>query len=154
MKKLTMIFAVLAVMAGTSAFASSGDKAPSGDKVSKTVQAAFQQGFAGAENVTWETAEDFYFASFDLNGTSVNAAYNEKAELVGVSRKLQLSEIPETVSKSLKSEYGDYEISNTVTEVVYEGDTFYYATVKGITKTLKLKCFSDGQIYVEKKTKK
>jgi len=152
MKKLTMIFAVLATVAGTSAFANSGEKGP--DKVSKTIETAFQQGFTGASNVSWETAEDFYFASFNLNGSAVNAAYNEKGELVGMSRKLKLSEIPANISQSLKSEYAGYAISNTVTEVVYDGSTFYYATAQGATKTLKLKCFSDGLIYVEKKVKK
>ena len=68
MKKLTMVFAVLALMAGTSVFAGTGDK------VSKAVKAEFQKNFSGAENVTWEMDEGFYFASFELNGKTVNAA--------------------------------------------------------------------------------
>ena len=86
MKKLTMIFAVLALIAGTSAFANTGDKG------SKVVQTAFEKNFSGAENVTWEATEDFYFASFDLNGKTVNAAYNEKGEMVGISRKMNYPE--------------------------------------------------------------
>jgi len=148
MKKLTMVFAVAALLVGTSAFASSGDK------VSKTVQAAFQKNFSGALNVNWESTDDFYFASFDLNGKKVDAAYNENGELVGVSRKLQLSELPIAVSQSLKSDYSDYVIANPVTEVVYEGKTFYYATAIGATKVLKLKCLTDGQVYIEKRIKK
>jgi len=148
MKKLTMVFALLAMVAGTSAFANTGDK------VSKAVQTAFQKSFTGAVNVTWESTDDFYFASFELNGKTVDAAYNDKGELVGISRRLQLSDIPLSISQSLKSEYADYVISNNVTEVVYEGRTFYYATAIGATKILKLKCLSDGQIYVEKKDKK
>ncbi|MEP7165241.1 MAG: hypothetical protein ABI741_11130 [Ferruginibacter sp.] len=148
MKKLAMIFAVLALMAGTSAFANTGDK------VTKAVKVEFQKNFPVAENVTWEIAEDFYFASFDLNGRTVNAAYNENGELVGVSRKLQLSEIPLGILQSLQSGYAGYVIGNKVTEVVYEGKTFYYATAEGATRILKLKCFTDGEIYVEKKIKK
>ena len=148
MKKLTMIFAVLALMAGTSVFANTGDK------LSKAVKAEFQKSFSGAENVTWEIDEEFYFASFELNEKRVDAAYDEKGTLVGLSRKLQLSAVPLTVSQSLQSAYPDYVIGNTVTEVVYEGQTFYYANAAGATWILKLKCFPDGQIYVEKKTKK
>ena len=148
MKKLTMIFAVLALMAGTSVFASTGDK------VSKTVKAEFQKNFSGAENVTWEIAYEFYLASFELNGKTLNAAYDERGTLVGITRKLHLSEIPLTISRSLQSGYSDYVIANTVTEVVYDGQTFYYATAEAATRTLKLKCFSDGQVYVEKKIKK
>ena len=148
MKKLTMIFAVLALTAGTSAFANTGDK------VSKTVKTEFQKDFSGAQNVTWETQAEFYFASFELNGKTVNAAYDETGQLLGISRRLQITEVPLTISQSLSSNYADYSIGSTLTEVVFEGQTFYYATVVGATKVLKLKCFSDGVIYVEKKTKK
>ena len=148
MKKLTTVFAVLAIMAGTSAFANSGDK------VSKAVQTSFQKGFSGAINVTWEVTDDFYFASFDLNGKKVDAAYNENGELLGYSKKLQLSEIPLNVLQSLKKDFADYTIGNSVTEINYEGQTFYYAAAVGATKILKLKCFSDGEIFIESKVKK
>ena len=152
MKKVTMIFVVLALMAGTSAFANTGDK--TSDKVSKAAKAEFQKNFTGAENVTWETTDEFYFASFELNGKAVKAAYDEKGELLGTSRKLQFSDLPLNASQSIKSNYTDYVIGKTATEIVFEGETFYYVTVAGATRILNLKCFSDGQIYVEKKIKK
>ncbi len=148
MKKLTTVFALLAIMFSTSAFANSGDK------VTKAVETAFQKNFTGALNVTWEATDDFYFATFELGNKRVNAAYNEKGELVGISRKLDLSEVPLTVSQALKTQFAGYEISNLLTEIVFDGTTTYYATAEGATKTLKLKCFSDGLIYIEKRTKK
>ena len=84
----------------------------------------------------------------------MNAAYNEKGELIGISRKLQLSEVPLNVTKSLKLDFEGYTILNNVTEILFEGQTVYYATAEGVSKILKLKCFSDGQIYVEKRIKK
>lgn len=148
MKKLKMIFVVLAIMTGTSAFANTGDK------VSKAIKAEFQKNFIGAENVTWEIADEFYFASFELNGTSINAAYNEMGTFLGASRKIPFSSIPLGVSQSIRSNYADYEIGNMVTEVVFEGLTFYYVNVEGATRKLKLKCFSDGQINIENNSKK
>ncbi len=148
MKKVTIIFAVFTLIAGTGAFAKTGDK------VSKVVQASFEKNFSNAEGVAWEASEDYYYARFVLNGKEVDAAYNKNGELVGISRKLFLAEIPLKVSQSIKSEYSDYIIENSVTEVVFEGQTFYYATVEGPAKILKLKCLSDGQIYIEKKIKK
>ncbi len=148
MKKVTMIFALLAMIAGTSAYAKTGDK------VTKVVQASFKKSFLNAENVTWQSADEYYYASFQLNGKLVDAAYNEKGELVGVSRKLLLSDIPLKVLQSLQSEYSDYVIESSIIEVVFEGQTYYNATVENATKILKLKCLSDGQIYIEKKIKK
>jgi len=148
MKKLMTIVAVLVLMISSSAFANTGDN------VNKAVQTAFEKDFSGAVNVSWEASEDFYFVSFELNKKIVNAAYNQSGELVGISRKLQLSEIPMNVSQALRTQFADYTILNSVTEMLYEGQTFYYARAEGISKTLKLKCFSDGQIYIEKRIKK
>lgn len=148
MKKVTIILAVFAMIAGTSAYAKTGDK------VTKEVQASFKKNFSNAVAVTWEASEDYYYASFVLNGKEVDAAYKENGELVGISRKLLLSELPLKVLQSIKSEYADYVINNSVTEVVFEGQTFYNATVEGSTRILKLKCLSDGQIDIEKKIKK
>ena len=149
MKKLTAIFAAFMLLIGVSAFANTGS-----DNVSKTVKDAFEKNFSGAVNVTWEQTDELYFASFKLNEREVNAAYNEKGELIGISRKLQLSEVPLNVTKSLKLDFEGYTILNTVTEMLFEGQTVYYATAEGVSKILKLKCFSDGQIYVEKRIKK
>lgn len=149
MKKLTAIFAAFMLLTGASSFANTGN-----DNVSKTVKDAFEKNFSGAVNVTWEQTDELYFASFNLNEREVNAAYNEKGELIGISRKLQLSEVPLNVTKSLKLDFEGYTILNTVTEMLFEGQTVYYATAEGVSKILKLKCFSDGQIYVEKRIKK
>ena len=148
MKKLTTIFAVVALVISSTAFANSGDK------VTKAVQVAFENNFSGALNVTWEQLEDYYFASFELNKKKVKAAYNEKGELVGTSRKLQLSEIPLNVSQALKTRFLDYVVLNTVTEIVYDGETFYYATAESSSKILKLKCFLNGDVEIEKRIKK
>ncbi len=148
MKKLTTVFAVLAFFACTSAFAYSGGK------VSTEVSEAFTKNFKNAKNVIWEIAEDHYFARFELDGKTVDAAFAENGNLVGISRVLQINEIPLNVSNSLKTLYSDYAISKNVTEVVYNGNTFYYASAVGKNKILKLKCLAGGEIYIEKKTKK
>ena len=148
MKKLTMIFAVVALFTATSAFANTGDK------VSKKIQTSFQKSFAGATHVSWEATDDFYFASFEMNGKQLDAAYNDQGELLGYSKKMQLAELPLNISKSLKIDFADYSMANLVTEIEYEGKTFYYVSAISKDQVLKLKCLSDGQIQVEEKVKK
>ena len=41
-----------------------------------------------------------------------------------------------------------------MTEIVYEGQTFYYVSAENENRILKLKCFSDGEVIVEKKIRK
>lgn len=148
MKKITTILAVLVIMISGTAFANTGDK------VTKTVQAAFDHQFSGAEEISWEITADFYFATFSLDKKSMTAAFNEDGELVGISRKLLFSEIPLNVSQSVKNSFTGYTIRDSVTEIMYDGQTFYYVTACNQNKTLKLKCFSDGEITIEKKIKK
>ena len=122
MKKLTAIIAAFVLLISTSAFANTGIGI---DNVSKTVKEAFEKNFSGAQQVSWEQTDNLYFATFNYNEKEVNAAYNEKGELIGVSRKLQLSDIPLKVSNALKQEFEGYNILNTVTEMLYEGQTVY-----------------------------
>lgn len=148
MKKLTTIIAAFVLLISSSAFANSGDD------VAKEVKTAFLQNFAGAVNASWEVTDDWYFVSFQLDGKSLEAAYNDKGELLGTSRRISFSEIPLAVGLSLKNDFPDYNIGETVTEIVFEGQTFYYASAYGVTRNLSLKCYSDGKIYVEKRMKK
>lgn len=148
MKKLvTIATAVLVLFAGT-AFAN-GD-----ENVNPKVKAAFQNDFASAQKVSWERASDFYFASFTLNNSNVDAAYNEAGELVGTSKKIGVSQLPLAVSLELSKKYSDLVLGSQVLELNYEGQTNYYVSAENDTQLLKLKCSGSGEITVESKTKK
>ena len=149
MKKLKTMFAAVAILLATSAFASPGP-----EKISERVKAEFEKNFTGALNVNWEKKDDFYFASFKLNEKEVSAAYNESGELLGVSRVIETSQLPLNVSLAIANSYKDYAVANNVSEIVFDGQTNYYVNVETSQKILKLKCNSYGEITVERKTKK
>jgi hypothetical protein len=149
MKKLKTMFVAVAVLLAISAFASPGP-----EKISERVKAEFEKNFTGALNVSWEKKDDFYFASFKLNEKEVSAAYNESGELLGVSRVIETSQLPLNVSLAIANRYKDYTVANTVSEIVFDGQTNYYVSVENNQKILKLKCSSYGEITVERKTKK
>lgn len=149
MKKLKTMFAAVAILLATSAFASPGP-----EKISERVKAEFEKNFTGALNVNWEKKDDFYFASFKLNEKEVSAAYNESGELLGVSRVIETSQLPLNVSLAIANSYKDYAVANNVSEIVFDGQTNYYVNVETSQKVLKLKCNSYGEITVERKTKK
>lgn len=150
MKKLTTIFAALALIVSTSAFAGN----VTGVNVNEKVQTAFQQNFTNAANVTWQKTNDFYFAHFMQNNIDVAVAYNEDGELVGTSRTISKSELPQYVAYSLKQDYGDFAIHPTVTEINVQGKIIYSITAENKTRILKLSANEDGAIGLEKKTKK
>jgi hypothetical protein len=149
MKKLRTIFVAVAVLAVTGSFAANGP-----EKVSARVRAQFEKNFTTAVNVTWEQNNDFYFASFELNEKAVSAAYNAEGELLGMSRVVPIAELPLPVSLSVGSKYQGYDLAKSATEITYEGQTSYYVSVENSKQILKLKCAANGDISIDKKTKK
>jgi hypothetical protein len=148
MKKSVTVLTAIVMLFASSAFAL-GD-----ENVSPKVKAAFQNDFAAAKQVNWEKTSDFYFASFTLNNISIDAAYDETGELIGTSRKIDVSQVPLSVSLALSKNYAEYTPASRVIELSYEGVTSYYITVENNKQVLKLKCYSNGDIEVEGKIKK
>ena len=148
MKKLATVLTAIVMLFATSAFATDGDN------VTAKVAAAFKTDFSQVSNVSWEKTSDFYFATFQLNNVTVDAAYNEEGELVGTSRKIATAQLPLNVTLELTKKFGAYTVWAQASEVTYEGLTSYYLTVENDKQVLKLKCYSNGDIDVESKTKR
>ncbi len=167
MKKLTIIATGLMLFLGTTAFANEGEK-KSGKEVSPIaasfggtavtantqVSKSFNATFASAENVSWKQRDEFYFADFKLNDKNMFAAFSADGELLGITRNLELSQLPMHVEMAIKEKYKDYRIINSVTEMVFQGETTYHLQAENKTRILQLKSDSDGQIYVVQRTKK
>jgi Protein of unknown function (DUF2874). len=148
MKKFKTVLTAIVMLFTFSAFATEPVK------VSPVVKAAFQNDFSKANDVKWESTEGFYFASFTLNDETVEAAYTEKGELVGTSRRITREQIPLSISIALGTQYEGYEVAKSVIELTYENVTRYYVTVSNKKETVSLKCYSNGDMNVERRTKK
>ena len=148
MKKLTTVLTAIVMLFATSAFATDGDN------VTAKVAAAFKTDFSQVNNVSWEKTSDFYFATFQFNNITVDAAYNEDGELVGTSRKIASTQLPLNLTLELSKKFGEYKVSAEASELTYEGQTSYYLTVENDRQVVKLKCNSNGEIDVESKVKK
>ena len=167
MKKLTTILAALGLFLSANAFATvNGDddfyrilkvakeKSVKTTMVNSLVSNAFKQKFSKAENVNWSKIENFYFASFQFKQTDLTVAYGDNGEFIAVSRNVSLEQIPFAIADAINEKYKDYVIPSHVTEIAFLGETSYYLTVEGKTSYRQLKCYSNGEITVEKKIKK
>ena len=168
MKKITIIFAALAISA--SAFASNPfpvsneavfsalEKSRSTglnvEKLNKEVNSAFLTKFKRAEKVNWKQVSDLYFAHFEMDSKEYSAAYSEEGEMIAISRKLPTDQLPYAVTNVLEEQFAGYNIPVSVTEIVMDGNTNYYFTVEGATRFLQLKCSADGTVAIQKKIKK
>ena len=145
MKQIKTMLTAVVMLLATTAFATDGSK------VTARVQAAFQNDFSKAILVNWKTDGDFAFASFQLNGAFIEAAYNNEGDLLGTSRKVDIEQLPMAVSLELSKRYGDYAIDANAVELNFDGQTVYYVNVQNNLQSLKLKYFSNGELSVEKK---
>jgi len=148
MKKFATVLTAIVMLFASTAFASNGDN------VTAKVKAAFQTDFSTASKVSWKQSNDFYFASFTLNDVQVDAAYNEDGELVGTSRKVSAAQMPLNVTVELSKKYADYSIAGDAYELSFNGQTNYYIKVENDKQVLNLKCYSNGEIDVESRSKK
>ena len=148
MKKIKTIVTAAAMLFAVTAFATEPIR------VSPVVKAAFEKDFANAEQVNWEKTSDFYFATFTLGNVSVDAAYTNDGELVGTARRITTDQVPLAVSLAIGERYAGYKIDKSAVEMNFEGQTRYYVTIANDSQVLKLKCLSNGDLDVERKTKK
>ncbi len=155
MKKIKTVLTAIVMLLSISSFATETKKgSPDPEKVTSVVKAAFENDFSKATVVKWEKTDDFYFASFLLNNVKVDAAYTENGELIGTSRRITADQMPLSIAVALADNYGGYEIDNSVVELTHQSVTRYYVTVSNKSQTVKLKCFSNGELEVESKIKK
>lgn len=150
MKKIKIMFTALVMLLSISSFALS----PNPDVVTQAVKTAFENDFSKATKVTWEKTDEFYFASFLLNNVKTDAAYTETGELIGTSRKIKAEQMPLSIAVAIADNYDGYVVDNTVVELTYASVTRYYVTVSNENRTVKLKCYSNGDLEVESKIKK
>lgn len=148
MKKFKIVLTAIVMLFASSSFALDPVK------VSPVVKSAFAADFTKAKNVSWEKTSDFYFASFVLNNTRVDAAYSPKGELLGTSRRISVREMPLSISLAIAEMYEGYQVNKSVAELTFDGVTWYYVNVEDDNKLLKLKCYANGDLEVDSKLKK
>ncbi|MEO5893218.1 MAG: hypothetical protein ABIQ31_23405 [Ferruginibacter sp.] len=152
MKKLATILTGAVMLFSTFAFAIDGEKANL--NVSARIKASFSKDFSTASNISWEKIKTCYIATFTINTTEINAAYNDDGELVGTSREIETVQLPICVSLALSKKYNGYNFSKKALELTFDGITNYYLAVENDQQVLKLKCSVSGGIDVESKVKK
>jgi hypothetical protein len=121
MKKIITTLALIITLV-TGAFGSN-------KKIDPEVLNAFKNQFTNAQEVTWVAADNYYKATFFLNGEFLFAFYNTDAELLGVIQYISSTELPENLRTSLKKNYTGYWIADLF-EVVNGEGTSYYITLQ------------------------
>ena len=105
MKKILFVFGLLVTVGVSTVFAND-------EKVSPRALASFKAEFSTAQNVVWETGNNYFRAIFSLNEQRVFAYYNLEGELISTARYISSIQLPINLFSNLKNEYGKYWISD------------------------------------------
>ena len=108
------------------------------ENVNQKVLDAFKTEFTTAKDVEWSAGSNYYKATFNYNGKSVFAYYNENGELLGITRYLSPSDLPLTLQNNLKKNYEGYWVSDLF-EASKDDATNYYITLENADTKIVLK---------------
>ena len=145
MKKIIITLAM--VLSLSASFAFTGERAVNNRAIN-----AFKTEFAGATNVAWTVANDYYKVTFNMGEQKLFAYYSGSGEFMAVTRYISSSNLPINLQKSLKKSYGNYWISDLFELSNLDG-TSYYVTLETADTKIVLKS-TDGHWSVYQKVQK
>jgi hypothetical protein len=124
MKKI--IFAAMLTIASIAAFART-------DKAGRKMLKEYESALKGQSNLQWTNKETFSEARFSLNGHEIKVFQNTDGGLVGFSKSIDLSELPENSLATIEQKYNGV-IADQIMFIDNSGNTSYYVgerTAKG-----------------------
>ena len=141
MKKLLLAILVVAGL-GTSAFATDVTK------VSSRAQSSFEARFGNAQNVKWIAKDSYNKVTFTLAGEDVEAFFATDGDLIGLSRKVELKNLPLTAIEKIKKEYADYSVKEVIEFEQNEEKSFYVSLQKADKKQiLEVSLYGNVSVY-------
>ncbi|MBD0287136.1 MAG: hypothetical protein ICV79_17160 [Flavisolibacter sp.] len=130
MKKRFVVLATAFVLSLSVAFAQEGNGKP----VPAAIAKELQQEFKDVSNVEWKTTENFYKASFTVDGYSLEAFYSFDGKLQGVSRNISVEQLPMSLVREVKEKMSTYSVAELF-ELLTDRGTEYFITFKNDKET-------------------
>lgn len=125
-------------------------------QVPASVSAAFSKEFSAASNVQWTVTKDIYQSRFEQGDEKLIAYFNQDGTLVATARKIQLSQAPTLVRKSISVLQDQYEAASPAEmyEISEANDTQYFVNVTGKKQFISALASVNGNCKVLRKSNK
>ena len=150
MKKIILAIVALVLVTATSTFAHVTNNET---KVDERVERSFKKEFSSAIGTSWSKINDVYKVQFELNGQIMFAFLNEEGLVLGAYRNILTSQLPMSLSKSLKEDYTGYWISELF-EMAKDNQTNYFITIENGEQKIVLRSENANFWSVKTKIKK
>jgi len=145
MKKIVFALGLVLTMGVCSAYPS--------ERVSQKVLASFRAEFTNAQDVAWETGNNYFRAAFTMNEQGIFAYYNVDGQLLSIARYISSIQLPVNRYADLKNDYSKYWISDLF-EVSNSEGLHYYVTLETADSKLVMHSGNGGSWSTYSKSKK
>ena len=145
MKKIVFVLGFLVTVGFCSAHPS--------ERVSRKVLASFKTEFVNAQDVEWETGNNYFRAAFTLNEQRIFAFYNVNGEMLSIARYISSVQLPVNLFADIKNDYGNYWISDLF-EVSNSEGLHYYVTLETAESKLVMRSNNGGSWSTYNQSKK
>ena len=145
MKKIIFVMGFLMIMGVSWAYPS--------EKISQKVLTSFKTEFTNAQDVKWETGNNYFRAAFTMNEQRIFAYYNVEGQLLSIVRYISSIQLPVNLFANLKNDYSKYWISDLF-EVSNSEGLHYYVTLETADTRLVMHSSNGGSWSTYSKNKK
>ena len=136
MKKFITAAVLSTVLLVNAAFANKNED------INFKVETAFKQEFGQAKDVSWLKTDNYYKASFKMNGNLLTAYFTSDGEMMGIVRNILSTQLPINLQASLRKEYDGFWITDLF-EFSKQDSNGYYVTIENADKIITLQS-TDG----------
>jgi hypothetical protein len=141
MKKIIVSLAFSMLVFTSSTFAGTGG-------VPASVSSVFNEKFAQAKDVRWETGKGFYKAAFEMRGRTLFVFFADNGDIMGMAGNLSPVRLPESLRSEIKKNYSNYWITDLF-KYRNADENGFVITLEGADKVIVLKALGDQgwQVY-------
>ena len=125
MKKKFLVLTTALIMAFSATFAHDTKSVPT------AIKNELQQQFNNADDVQWETASNFYKATFSIDGHALKAFYAFDGKMIGLSRNIAVDQLPMVLIKEVKEKSANSTISELFELLTDRGTEYYISYQNG-----------------------
>ena len=146
MKKKIITLAVAFVLIANTMFAGAVKS-----MVPESVSYAFNQGFAHAKLIHWDSFGTYFKATFMQKGETMYAFYSDDAEYMGMAKNVLSDNLPATLLSEIKTKFQGYWVTDLANYEV-GGKSGFLITIENADEKLVLKSMDSQhwQVYSRK----
>lgn len=137
--------ALLVMGLSVSTFAANDYSEKKEAKVASSLQAKFENTYAGATNVTWTVTDKFQKASFNLDGVQMTAFYDLNNDYVATTHATKADKLSAVALERIAKTYKGYEIGKVI---AYDnGSKVLFVDLKKGEKEVLVRVMPNNSIY-------